>query len=100
MRLEVCWGAFEENVIHRSWSNNKTIGFTTDTYSTYCLLLTISEQGSSANVPARPAGPPGGDIEMGIPQNPPEPADKQMDEFYKEVSLIKVKHFVLCETFF
>lgn len=57
-------------------------------------LVAVEMLVQGPNVPSRvsaTAGPPGGDIEMGIqPQPTPEPADKHMDEFYKEVSLIKV----------
>ena len=45
-------------------------------------------QGNRGDAPTRPAG--SGDVEMGIVPPPTEPADKHMEEFFKEVSLIKV----------
>lgn len=39
--------------------------------------------------PTRPAGA-AADVEMGVVQQPAETADKRMEEFFKEVSFIKV----------
>lgn len=54
----------------------------------------METQGNRGDAPTRPAGATG-DVEMGIVQPNTEPADKHMEEFFKEVSLIKVAFFIL-----
>jgi ribosomal protein L3 len=49
-------------------------------------------QGNREDAPTRPAGATG-DVEMGIVPPATEPTDKHMEEFFKEVSLIKVTCF-------
>ena len=54
----------------------------------------VETQGNRGDAPTRPAGATG-DVEMGIVQPNTEPADKHMEEFFKEVSLIKVAFSIL-----